>query len=160
LLAAERDPAMSIFADVGRLYGLRSTLVHGGQIKQSDLKKDLARISTMPPGAVETRFGVAVWYAVDRMRDLLRRAILARLCLADGVQPLWPLSGDISVDAMLSDDAMRAIWRAAWRTRLSDLGVKDAADPPTSAVDFLTPVSQEIQARQRRMTEESPGGES
>jgi hypothetical protein len=91
LLAAPDDPARALFADVGSLYGLRSKLVHGGQIKQKDLSKIIASISAVPSDAVERRFGVAVDYAVDRMRDLVRRAILVRLCLAAEPDPLWAI---------------------------------------------------------------------
>ena len=42
------------------------------------------------------------------MRDLVRRAILARLCLAAKPDPLWPFAGDATVDAILADDAQRA----------------------------------------------------
>ncbi|MGH3476659.1 MAG: hypothetical protein ACRDQD_07450 [Nocardioidaceae bacterium] len=147
LLATDRDPASAIFGDVGLLYGLRSKLVHGGQIKQADLRRDLRKLSTMPEGAAHNRFGVAIWYAVDRMRDLVRRSILARLCLAAGPDPLWPFIGSTSVDSLLSDDAMRGRWRSAWHERLATLGIGDAASPPALAVDFLTPHEEEERGR-------------
>lgn len=87
LLATDDDPALALFRDVGLLYGLRSRLVHGGQIQEKDLRKDLGRISTVPAENFDYRFGVALGHAVDRMRDLVRRAILARLCLAAGPNP-------------------------------------------------------------------------
>jgi hypothetical protein len=139
LLAADGDPARAVFDDVGLLYGLRSKLVHGGQIKQSALRRDLGRISTMPEGEAESRFGVAIAYAVDRMRDLVRRAILARLCLAAEPDPVWPFSGSTGFDALLSDDETRGHWRASWHAKLSALGIEAAANPPSKAVDFLTP---------------------
>src|SRR5262249_30080847 len=63
LLATDGDPARAIFGDVGLLYGLRSKLVHGGQIKENDLRRDLGKISTMPDGEADNRFGVAIGYA-------------------------------------------------------------------------------------------------
>jgi hypothetical protein len=138
LLATEDDSARVLFEDVGRLYDLRSKLVHGGQIKQKDLRKIIGRISTVPSEAIEHRFGVALGYAVDRMRDLVRRAILARLCLAAEPDPLWPFEGNTPVDAILADDAQRSAWRARWHERLGELGVGYAAGPPRSAVDFLS----------------------
>jgi hypothetical protein len=138
LLAADDDSARALFDDVGLLYGLRSKLVHGGQIKQNDLRKIIGRISTVPAEAIEHRFGVALGYAVDRMRDLVRRAILARLCLAAEPDPLWPFEGDTPVDAILVDDTERTTWRARWHERLAALGVEYAAGPPRSAVDFLS----------------------
>ena len=138
LLATEDDPAKSLFDDVGQLYGLRSKIVHGGQIKQKDLRRLIGRISTVPKGAAEDRFGVALGYAVDRMRDLVRRAILARLCLAAEPDPLWPFDGETAIDAILADDMRRTAWRERWHARLAALGVEYAADRPGSAVDFLS----------------------
>ncbi len=139
LLATDDDPAETLFADVGHLYGLRSKLVHGGQISQKELRKAISKISTVPTATVsEYRFGVAVGHAVDRMRDLVRRAILARLCLAAGPDALWPFAGDINVDAVLADDAKRKLWRSRWHERLDELGVGQAGSPPSPAVDALT----------------------
>jgi len=138
LLATEDDPARALFEDVGKLYGLRSKLVHGGQIKEGNLRNTISGISTVPSETIEHRFGVALGHAVDRMRDLVRRAILARLCLAAGPDPLWPFAGDTTVDAILADDAQRTAWRTRWHERLDDLGVGYAADPPPAAVDFLS----------------------
>ena len=139
LLATDDDPAETLFADVGHLYGLRSKLVHGGQISQKELHKAITKISTVPTETVsEYRFGVAVGHAVDRMRDLVRRAILARLCLAAGPDALWPFAGDINVDAVLADDAKRKLWRSRWHERLDELGVGQAGSPPSPAVDALT----------------------
>jgi hypothetical protein len=149
LLATDGDSAQAIFGDVGRLYGLRSKLVHGGQIKERDLRRDLGKISTMPEGEADDRFGVAIGYAVDRMRDLVRRAILARLCLAAEPDPVWPLSGSRSVDALLSDDTVRGQWRKSWRGKLAELGVGAAAEPPPEAFDWLTPHEEEEQRRRQ-----------
>jgi hypothetical protein len=138
LLATENDPATALFNDVGRLYGLRSKLVHGGQIKEKELRKIMAQISTLSSDVAEYAFGVALGHAVDRMRDLLRRAILARLCLAAEPDPLWPFDRDVSVDAALADDGQRLAWRERWHERLAALGIEPAADRPRSAVDFIS----------------------
>jgi hypothetical protein len=138
LLATESDPASALFNDVGQLYGLRSKLVHGGQIKERDMRKIMAQISTLESDAAEHVFGVSLGHAVDRMRDLLRRAILARLCLAAEPDPLWPFDRDVSVDAALADDGHRLAWRERWHERLAALGIESAADRPRSAVDFIS----------------------
>jgi hypothetical protein len=96
------------------------------------------RSSRADSEAIEHRFGVALGYAVDRMRDLVRRAILARLCLAAAPDPLWPFEGDTPVDAILAEDAQRSAWRARWHERLAEVGVEYAGGPPRSAVDFLS----------------------
>ncbi|MEV6082766.1 HEPN domain-containing protein [Streptomyces parvulus] len=139
LLVTDEDSAQSLFSDVGQLYGLRSKLVHGGQIKERDLRKVIARISTVPADDVEHKFGIALGHAIDRMRDLVRRAILARLCLAAEPEPLWPFTGETLVDAILADDVRRAEWRMRWHSRLASLGAEGSALRPRSAVDFLSP---------------------
>ncbi len=138
LLATPEDPAEAVFDDVGRLYDLRSKLVHGGQIKEAELAKLTKRISTMPSAAVVHGSWVALGYAVDRMRDLVRRAILARVSLANQPGALWSLASDTRVDAALTDDAQRRTWREHWRQRLAELDAGFAADPPRPAVDFLS----------------------
>jgi hypothetical protein len=138
LLACEGDPASAIFGDVGALYGIRSTLVHGGQLKLKDLTKVVSRISTVEidEGGLNRRsFG----HVLDRMRDLVRRAILARFCLAVADGEPWPISGgERSVDAQLADDAIRQRWRELWRAYLSERGAGVAAEPAPAAVDWFS----------------------
>jgi hypothetical protein len=142
LLSTAGDPATTIFADVGLLYKLRSRLVHGGQMSRKDFHKTLARISTVSSLIVERMPGVAVGFAVDRMRDLLRRAILARLGLAAGSDPPWPFSDDeVSVDALLADDPIRSQWRASWREQIAAAGAVQAIEPAVPAIDFLKAMS-------------------
>jgi hypothetical protein len=70
------------------------------------------------------------------MRDLVRRSVLARICLAaDGDDSLWSLPVDPSVDAALADDQTRVLWRSRWRDRLASFDAVYAADPPRAAVD-------------------------
>ncbi|WP_410593660.1 hypothetical protein [Amycolatopsis sp. lyj-23] len=138
LLARDDDPATAVFNDVKELYGLRSKLVHGGQITEKDLRKVFTRVSTVPVGDAEHRFGMALAYAVDRMRDLVRRAILARLCLAEHPNPAWPFTGRAAVDAILADDHQRATWRSHWHNRLASLGAEYAGGKPRAAVDTIS----------------------
>jgi hypothetical protein len=140
LLATNDDPAETLFADVGLLYALRSKLVHGGQIREKDLRDSISKISTVATGDLnDHRFGLAVGYAVDRMRDIVRRAILARLCLARGPDALWPFVGSIGIDSILTDDNKRSLWRLTWHERLEELGVRASSGPPAPAVDALVP---------------------
>lgn len=135
LLAAPNDPARKIFEDVGLLYGMRSTLVHGGSLAIRKVKRDIERLSTV---GSETREGVRVAQAVDRLQDLVRRAILARIALASSDAPLWPLTGSVGVDAALADDAERVRWRSAWRKRMVQIGADTSVDRASTAVDFLS----------------------
>ncbi|MGH3702641.1 MAG: hypothetical protein ACRDQY_24990, partial [Pseudonocardiaceae bacterium] len=139
LLADDDDPGPVVFDDVNQLYVLRSKLVHGGAISEKDLRKLFTRVSTVPDEDAERRFGVALAHAVDRMRDLVRRAILARLCLAESLEPQWPFTGRTPVDAILADDAQRQAWRTRWHDRLAELGAGQAAGRPRAAVDFISP---------------------
>lgn len=134
LLWTESDPGRAIFDDVKNLYNLRSRLVHGARIAEKDLLKWLRAVSTVPDGAM---YGVAFSFAVDRLRDLVRRSFLARLCLASGDDPLWRFETSAPVDAALSDETERARWRQSWRDTLASLGVARAADPAIRAVDPL-----------------------
>ena len=124
LLSADSDSGSAIFADIGHLYGLRSATVHGASLKQKKFDTSIAHISTVPESDPP---GIAVARAIDRMRDLVRRAILARVSLAAGPEPLWPGTSKV-VDTLLADDATREHWRDAWRQRLRDLGAPQAED--------------------------------
>jgi hypothetical protein len=135
LLATEREPAAVIFDDVGLFYNLRSTLVHGGELKERDLSKTVRAISTVPSDAP---FGLALGHAVDRLRDLVRRSLLARICLAGSEKPIWHLGQDDGVDSKLSDDSTRNEWRSAWRSQLDSIGALAAADRPRIAADFIS----------------------
>ena len=126
LLSCEDDLASAIYDDIGILYDLRSTLVHGGNIKLDTLRKRLKKLSTAPRGA---RDGLLAEIGVDRLQDITRRAILARLCLSAGPDALWPQSHDFPVDRHLSDDQARAKWRTAWHQHLEELGLSAAAQP-------------------------------
>lgn len=138
LLAQPDDPGEVVFEDVKQLYQIRSKLVHGGQITEKDLRDLFRKISTMPQH-VEGRFGLALAHAVDRMSDLVRRAILARLCLAETPEAKWPFTGNTAVDAAFANDNQRQIWRKLWHDRLTALGSGESANRSRAAVDLLTP---------------------
>lgn len=138
LLAGDGDSAEAVFKDVGKLYGLRSSLVHGGSLRQADLMKTVKAISTVPEQEVERFFVIALGYALDRLRDIVRRAILARLCLAAPPDPVWTLdSKDAPIDRTLVDDVKRLELRDAWRTKLDGLGIAEAAEPQPTARSYF-----------------------
>lgn len=123
LLVTEQDGADKVFDDVKAFYALRSTLVHGGTLTENRFKAQILGISTI---AERNMFGVATVQAVDRMRDLVRRAILARLCLAAGVDPLWRFDPDTSMDVVFSDDAKRQQMRGRWHAMLDGIGAAES----------------------------------
>jgi hypothetical protein len=135
LLATKRDPASAIFQDIGKLYDLRSRLVHGGEMKEKDLVKLVHGITTVPDDA--WGFGTALNHAVDRLRDLVRRGLLARVALAAPEARLWALEDDAHVDAALADDDTRRRWRGAIEARLTAIGALELFDRPPPARDAL-----------------------
>ncbi|MBV9662019.1 MAG: hypothetical protein JO337_12765 [Acidimicrobiales bacterium] len=136
LLAETDDPAEAIFNDIKHLYDLRSKLVHGGSLRGKDLRKRNYAISTVPHDAPA---GTATAYMVDRLRDLVRRALLMRICLGGEPVTPWPIDNDEDVDAKLADDATRVEWRKAWRERLASIGAPDAAGRARDAGEFYSP---------------------
>jgi hypothetical protein len=141
LLSTETDPASTIFNDVTLLYDLRSNLVHGGELTQRDLRKTVKSISAVPEKDADMFFRIGLGFALDRLRDLVRRAILARTGLAAGDDPLWPLRGSFPVDQQLADVSTRSAWHDRWREVLSEAGIAAAADPQPPAVDYFTAAS-------------------
>jgi hypothetical protein len=127
LLSTDRDAPGSIFNDVDVIYGLRSTLVHGGAMKRARLLADVKKLSTVPKDALD---GIALAHAVERLRDLVRRSLLARICLATGDAPLWPLDKDSGVDIVMVDNSRREEWRSAWMDMLRGIDALVSADRP------------------------------
>lgn len=135
LLSTPGDSAESIFKDVGLLYSLRSILVHGGSIKEKDLKKEIMKISTV---SESDPFGTALARGVDRLRDLVRRSFLARIALGHGKVALWSFETNTPVDLALSSDAGRTIWRNTWRAHLNEKGIGSYIDEAKTALDFIS----------------------
>lgn len=136
LLSGPDDSASAIFSDVGKLYGLRSTLVHGGSLKTDKALRVMRSLSTINADQAPA---AAVAQGVDRLRDLVRRALLARIALATMDDPLWPADGaTFSVDETLADDEQQRRWRTTWRGALESIGAGQAADRPTAGRDSLT----------------------
>ncbi|MCC3331663.1 hypothetical protein [Nocardia abscessus] len=92
------------------------------------LRKFLRGMSCVPAETGEQESLRRLGFAVDRTRDIVRRVILARLCLASGQKPLWPFKDEtVKPDIILSDDANRARWRAHWHTLLDSMSLGEAA---------------------------------
>lgn len=135
LLATENDPVDSIFKDIGVLYDLRSKLIHGNAFSEKGLAKSAKSITTVPD---DSPSGEAVDHAVDRLRDLVRRALLARICLAACEPPLWNLDEDKGVDAQLADASTRDKWCSTWRAVLEQFDAHGSVDRPRTAASFVS----------------------
>lgn len=132
LLARPGDPPRAIFGDVGELLRIRGKVAHGEPIPQKRWQ-DLFAARGLTQVMVEDRLAVLF----DRWRDLLRRAILARLLL-DRAGP-WRIGSPpaAGVDEALIDPIQRREWRRAIRQRGTQLGILGAIDKPTPLRDYL-----------------------
>lgn len=133
LLSNKSDIASTIFSDVGHLYHLRSVIVHGAEQDRKNIEKILDKISTVPH---DVRLDEKVSLAVDRLQDLLRRAIIARLVLEYGPKPMWVASKNI--DAILSDTRSQEEWRSNWNEWCKEFGWATASNRVESGVDSLS----------------------
>ncbi len=135
LLATENDPAGSIFDDIGLLYGLRSQLIHGNALSEKTLQRSVRSITTVPGDSL---LGEAIDHAIDRLRDLVRRALLARVCLAACDPPLWKLNEEKGIDTQLIDASTRNKWCSIWRDFLRSFDAQRSADRPRPAVGLMS----------------------
>lgn len=73
---------------------------------------------------------------VDRLRDLVRRSILARLVLND--EGRWRLREDPPpIDQLLTDALAAADWRDAWHLGMAELGASEAVHPAVPLLDSI-----------------------
>ena len=135
LLATENDPVGAIFKDIGILYDLRSRLIHGSTISEKHLIKSARSITTVPD---DSRPGIAIAHVVDRLRDLVRRALLARIALAVCEPPLWDFNRDEGVDAQLVDASTRDHWCTTWREILRSFDAHESVNRPRTAVEYIS----------------------
>lgn len=135
LLSTEHDPASRIFDDMTTFYNLRSKIVHGGHINATRLINEIRKISAVPEQGM---FGTATSLAVDRLQDLVRRAILARVCLASEPEPLWPFNAQKPIDSLLSDSDTQSQWRNHWHQKMSGIGAYESAGKSLPAIDSLS----------------------
>lgn len=145
LLATDDDPGEVIYEDVKALYEIRSAVIHGSIRTAHTFSRAIGRVSSTKRGTYPNE---QLELALDRWRDLLRRAILARAALSADPAP-WPLSASIDVDRPLRSEAERSRWRRHIHDYWSDVGLASALLPaarmqlPMSlareAVDGATP---------------------
>jgi hypothetical protein len=133
ILATDTDPPDAIYRDVKTLYELRSTVVHGGRMSEKQVIKALASVN-----ATATAASPAERYllALDRWRDLLRRAILARIALATATVA-WPAKTTSEKSLDIDELLLREDDRNAWRTHIREFweqrGLPNALEPPGAA---------------------------
>lgn len=133
LLATAQDPETALFDDVRHFYALRSRMVHGSAPNAKAMEKLLRKISRIPQGEHFNRFWLDA--VTDRLRDIVRRAILARLVITAQAPELWPRD-DAGLDRTILTTEGKNALRSAWRMPLLDLGQTAAieAAPPLKAL--------------------------
>jgi Apea-like HEPN len=131
----DANQAEAIYTDVQDLYGLRSDVIHGNP----KLRRTLPQLWEAR-GYEHVLDTDRLYVLMDRWRDIVRRAITARLMLADPSlgDPLWPMSGNgTNVDGCL----VRSDARAEWRQRIVDGSVAYRlpflADQAPPLIDYL-----------------------
>lgn len=132
LLSYVDDAGDTIYDDVKVLYELRSAIVHGSVLTPQRFQRLISRVSN---SARASNLGEQVELALDRWRDLLRRAILARAALG-AEEILWPLTDSVDVDRVLRDSSQRAKWLTHIRDYWTDVGLAQAlvAAPPLQLI--------------------------
>jgi hypothetical protein len=133
LLARPGDSPTDLFHDVGELLEIRGKVAHGDVVPPKRWA-GLFEARGLTQVMVEDRMSVLF----DRWRDVLRRAILARLLLASGGGS-WTLRRPpkAGVDATLIGPLGRLDWRRIVRRRAAELGIASAIDRPSPLRDFL-----------------------
>lgn len=141
ILSTASDPPESIYRDVKTLYELRSTLVHGGLVSGKRFRQAIEKVTAAGGGTLP---GDRYLVALDRWRDLLRRAILARIALASA-KVAWgaghKTAPGVDVDELLRREHERNAWRRHIKIFWADRGLPiatEAASPPKLTVDVLT----------------------
>lgn len=135
LLAHEdSEQAEAIYTDIEDLYGLRSDVIHGN----ARLRRTLPQLWEAR-GLNQVLDTDKLHVLMDRWREIVRRAIAARLMLADTSlgEPLWPLRGDTKIDRAL----VRKDERDRWRQRIADGADKYTlpllVEPAPPLIDYL-----------------------
>ena len=125
LLATDDDPGDRIYQDVKELYQLRSDFVHGRILRSKDFEKAIGGVSS---ATRSKHFGEKVQLALDRWRDILRRAILARAALsADGAP--WQFAKSVDIERVLRSPTERDKWLHQMHGYWADLNLASALEP-------------------------------
>lgn len=139
ILATDANPPEAIYRDVKTLYDLRSTIVHGASLSVKTVEKAIGSVT----GASAARWPAEQYLlALDRWRDLLRRAVLARIALTTAITP-WSAGGkggsQLDVDKYLLREIDRDAWREHIQAYWADRGLPLALNPPPPALLTIGP---------------------
>ena len=128
LLQEDAVSCAQLHSDVTQLYALRSGMEHGADVVAKHLRKKIRGAA----GAEGDLHGVNEAIAMERLRELARKAICVRLLLAGGDEPLWPITDLGSVDVRVLEDGFRGDARRRLRSESDRLGLGLLEAPPST----------------------------
>jgi len=132
----DSEQAETIYRDLTDLYNMRSDIIHGNPEWTKTPEKLWA-----DRGYTHIFERDRTHALLDSWRDIVRRAITARLLLGDatlGDGALWPLSGEEpAVDRLLARKDRRDEWRARIVDGAAEYGLPLLADPAPPLIDSL-----------------------
>jgi hypothetical protein len=127
LLGSDGDSADDVYDAVRLLYDVRSRIVHGDRDAVRTLLKSVPKLKTTVKSSLP---GEQLDVVLDRYRELLRRAITARIALGAGAQPPWPWAGRTpDIDRALIDQRRRRSMQAQVRSYWNSRGLESAVRP-------------------------------
>ena len=139
LLQTGNDPATTIAKDLYTLYSIRSILVHGSTLREQKLGGMLGKISSVAKQAEYAgRLGIQLDLAADRLRDLVRRALLMRLALNAATESPWTLYTDPNLDQLALDPMLVDTLNNSWRKILEEIGATNSIREAPAARLFLS----------------------
>lgn len=121
ILSTVDDPPDGIYRDVKTLYAIRSKIVHGSTLLEAQLTK---AVNSVTGTDVTPMVGDRYLLALDRWRDLLRRAILARIALASASSHSWPASRKVPEKLDVDEILLRPMDREAWRDHIREFWIQ------------------------------------
>ena len=119
LLQEDAESCAQLYSDVTKLYGLRSSMEHGADV----VAKKARRTIRGAAGTDGDLHGINGATAIERLRELVRKAICVRLVLASGDAPAWPIIDRQPVDVQMLEDGFRRECRQRLREESDRLGL-------------------------------------
>jgi hypothetical protein len=84
------------------------------------------------------RLGIQLDLAADRLRDLVRRALLMRLALNAATESPWTLYTDPNLDQLALDPMLVDTLNNSWRKILEEIGATNSIREAPAARLFLS----------------------
>ncbi len=129
LLYSASESQFEIKSDVLACYTVRNSVAHGDKLELREIANCLRSVSTVPGGAADLE---VLATALDRFRDLTRRALLARLILAASEAAGWPVPtqrNDPIAKTTFATEDLHSAWRRQVHDWLGTHGLGHSMNP-------------------------------